>query len=74
MLVVGSLVEFNWWSDYMALAVIPDHNGHSSWHTIHPGDTGIVLEVCECDDTVTVLFSGVNKHLRIHVSMLRTII
>jgi len=68
---IGSLVKFNWWSDYKAASVSLDEDGHVSWHEIHPGDTGIVL--CVNEDVVVVLFSNVDTLLKVHESMLEAI-
>jgi len=43
MLSVGSQVKFVWWSEYRAPSAKEDEFGHVTWHTVNPGDTGIIL-------------------------------
>lgn len=69
MMNVGSLVKFVWWSEYKAPSIGLNDKGHVSWHEIHPGDTGIIICMKD-EDTMIVLFSGVDTLLRVHKSML----
>lgn len=68
---VGSMVKFNWWSNYKAASIAVDQNGHVSWHEVHPGDTGIIF--CINEDAVVVLFSSVDTLLKVHKSMLEVV-
>jgi hypothetical protein len=72
MITVGSLVKFVWWSSYRAPSVVVDDKGHTSWHEVHPGDTGVVLCASE-EDNVVVLFSHVDSLLRVSRSMLSVV-
>jgi len=73
----GDLVRFNFWSSYLAPTAGPDENGLINWYELFPGDRGIVIYVCEkdsnveCDDTVTVVFSRVEKILKVHINQLK---
>lgn len=66
---VGSLVKFTWWSSYKAPSVAVDENGHTTWHELSPGDTGIILEFMN-EETVVVLFSKIDTLIKIHRSMI----
>ena len=69
---VGEFVKFVWWSNYRAPSAEADDSGHVTWHEIHPGDTGVVL--CNHEDNVVVLFSNVDRLLRIHYTMLEKVV
>lgn len=71
----GDMTKFNWWTSYKAPSLEFDFSGYSVWYEIFPGDTGIVIvdETDEESDFVIVLFSRINKILKIHSSMLEKI-
>jgi hypothetical protein len=72
----GDMVKFSWWTSYKAPSLEFDLSGHSIWYEIFPNDTGIVI-VDKGDDNsdfVIVLFSRMNKILKIHSSMLELVI
>jgi hypothetical protein len=71
MLSVGSQVKFVWWSEYRAPSAKEDESGHVSWHSVKPGDTGIIL--CSFGESYVVLFSNIDALLKIHSSMLSPI-
>lgn len=70
----GQLVKFSWWSSYKAPSAIKDSVGHSEWYEIFPEDSGIVIQSQQNNqldlDFIVVLFSRINKILKIHSSML----
>lgn len=68
---VGSLVKFSWWSSYKAPSVSSE-DGRTTWHEIHPGDTGVVLCVLP-DGGYLVLFSHDDALLKVHSSMLELV-
>lgn len=73
MIPVGSFVKFVWWSDYRAPSAEVNEKGRTTWHTLRPGDTGIVL--CSYEDgTVIVIFSSVDSLLRLPSNMLDVIV
>lgn len=71
MISVGTLVKFKWWSDYRAPSATPGEDGHTTWHEIKPGDTGVVL--CLKEEHVIVLFSNVDTLLKVHLSMIERV-
>jgi len=70
--IVGSLVKFAWWSSYKAPSVSIE-DGKTTWHEVHPGDTGVVLSVLS-DGNYIVLFSHVDALLKIHQTMLEIVV
>jgi hypothetical protein len=68
-MLIGSFVIFDWWSSYKAASVNLNDDGQNSWHDVDPGDSGIIIEMLD-DEHVSVLFSGTDKLLKIHTSML----
>jgi len=74
----GQLVKFSWWSSYKAPSMFEDNAGHSTWYEIFPGDSGIVIQDQQSNqldlDFIIVLFSRINKILKIHSSMLSLVI
>jgi hypothetical protein len=74
MFLVGSLVKFVWWSNYRAPSVFKDAAGRTTWHEVHPGDTGVILGVMDDDETYIVLFSNVDAVLKIHKTMLSLVV
>lgn len=74
MITIGSFVRFVWLTSYKAPSLSVDDNGHVTWHELHPGDTGIVLEMCKKEkEYAIVLFSNVDALLRVHMSMLQLV-
>lgn len=71
MISVGALVRFKWWSEYRAPSATVGADGHTTWHEIRPGDTGVVL--CVFEETFVVLFSSVDTLLKVHRSMLEQV-
>jgi hypothetical protein len=65
-------VKFVWWSSYKAPSALPNTGGRTTWHEIQPGDTGVVLGLH--DDNAVVLFSTVDTLLKIHRTMLESVV
>lgn len=65
-------MKFSWWSSYKAPSV-SDEDGRTTWHEVHPGDTGVVLCVLN-DDCYLVLFSHDDALLKVHSSMLELVV
>lgn len=63
---------FDWMTTYMAPSFDFDSIGRVVWYEIMPSDIGIVLldDTDAESDFVIVLFSRINKILKIHFSML----
>lgn len=73
----GTLVKFTHWTSYTAPAEsLVDEEGRSIWFEVLPGDVGVVIkdERNEIIDQVVVLFSRFNVLLKIHSSMLTTVV
>ena len=70
----GQLVKFSWWSSYKEPSTIKNNDGHSVCYEIFPEDSGIVIQDQQNSqldsDFIVVLFSRMNKILKIHSSML----
>lgn len=67
----GEIVKFSWWTGYKAPTVV-DPGEHPSWHTVEPGETGIIVKN-NGDGTANVLFSKTYCLLRVHETMLEPI-
>lgn len=72
----GSLVKFSWWSNYRAPSAVPNEHGGRDWFEIEQDDHGVVVAAdtetssSYDEDSVTVLFTRINKIVHIHASML----
>ena len=73
----GDLVQFDFWSKYLALSTYPDEAGVYTWHEICPGDYGLVVVVSShvsasktSDDTIVIMFSSINKLVSIHINQI----
>lgn len=68
----GDMVEFVWWSTYLAPGLLLDDAGRTVWHELHPGDRGIVVRVAE-EDYIVTLFTSLDALIKVHGSMLQVI-
>jgi hypothetical protein len=76
----GDLVEFTFWSHYLAECAFTDIHGNSEWIELHPGDRGIVVAAADGRATtpsdplkITVLFSRVNRLLLVDRNQLTVV-
>lgn len=72
MFIVGSRVEFVWWSDYRAKSAFKNIYGATSWITLSPGDMGIVLGVLK-DKKLEVVFNSTKIPVVVYESMIRLV-
>ena len=68
----GDMVEFVWWSMYLAPGLISDDMGRTVWHELSPGDRGIVVRAAE-EDYIVALFTTMDALVKVHFSMLQII-
>jgi hypothetical protein len=76
----GDLVEFTFWSYYLAECAFTDPHGNSDWVEIRPGDRGVVVATADGRDSspndplkITVLFSRVNRLLLVDRNQLTVV-
>jgi len=73
----GSLVEFEWWSPYKAPSAVRTEKGVTEWVELRPGDSGLIIyssqEYDSYGKSVTVLWTRLNRLVRVHPSMLKVL-
>lgn len=73
----GDLVEFTFWSTYLAADAFSEH-ANTRWIELIPGDRGLVVATDPGEDEdgeaiMTVMWSRVDKLLRVRESQLKIV-